>query len=92
MASLAAESKNNGGGVSLKGSSAESCDQELIGRSALADHDPELFAMIQNEKKRQWMGLELIASEVRRLRSVRGEGGGGGRTVFVPLRDERSRL
>ena len=76
MASLAAESKNNGGGVSLKGSSAESCDQELIGRSTLADHDPELFTMIQSEKKRQWMGLELIASEVRSYGASEGRGGG----------------
>ena len=30
---------------------------------SLSQHDPELFAMIQNEKKRQFNGIELIASE-----------------------------
>jgi glycine hydroxymethyltransferase len=29
----------------------------------LAQHDPELYQMIQSEKERQYEGLELIASE-----------------------------
>jgi glycine hydroxymethyltransferase len=29
----------------------------------LKEHDPELFKMIENEKKRQYRGIELIASE-----------------------------
>jgi len=29
----------------------------------LKDKDPELYAMIENEKKRQFEGIELIASE-----------------------------
>lgn len=29
----------------------------------LAQHDPELFMMIEKEKKRQYAGIELIASE-----------------------------
>jgi glycine hydroxymethyltransferase len=29
----------------------------------LKDKDPELYAMIENEKKRQFAGIELIASE-----------------------------
>jgi len=35
----------------------------LVGQTPLAKHDPELFAMIQEEKERQRGGLELIASE-----------------------------
>jgi glycine hydroxymethyltransferase len=31
--------------------------------SSLKDHDPELFKLIENEKKRQYRGIELIASE-----------------------------
>lgn len=29
----------------------------------LKEHDPELYKMIENEKKRQYRGIELIASE-----------------------------
>lgn len=32
---------------------------------SLAEHDPEMFALIEEERKRQAGGLELIASEVR---------------------------
>ena len=31
----------------------------------LKDDDPEIYHLIQEEKKRQFRGLELIASEVR---------------------------
>ncbi|KAL0220343.1 hypothetical protein RCL1_000197 [Eukaryota sp. TZLM3-RCL] len=34
-----------------------------IGNKPLSSTDPELFSLIQNEKKRQCTGLELIASE-----------------------------
>jgi glycine/serine hydroxymethyltransferase len=34
------------------------------GNKLLAESDPEIFALIQKEKKRQIEGLELIASEV----------------------------
>ena len=33
----------------------------------LSEVDPELFQLIEGERKRQWIGLELIASEVRHL-------------------------
>ena len=29
----------------------------------LKEHDPELYKLIENEKKRQYRGIELIASE-----------------------------
>ena len=32
---------------------------------SLAEHDPEMFDLIEREKNRQWRSLELIASEVR---------------------------
>jgi glycine/serine hydroxymethyltransferase len=35
----------------------------------LEQHDPELFDLVEKEKARQWSGIELIASEVRRLAS-----------------------
>lgn len=35
----------------------------LPGQIPLEQHDPELFDVIEMEKKRQWSGLELIASE-----------------------------
>ena len=34
------------------------------GQEPLQSHDPELYELIQEEAKRQWSGLELIASEV----------------------------
>lgn len=34
------------------------------GNVPLAEHDPELFDIIEKEKNRQWSSLELIASEV----------------------------
>ncbi len=34
------------------------------GNESLEDDDPEMFSLIQKEKKRQSEGLELIASEV----------------------------
>ena len=37
-----------------------------LAQVALAEHDPELFDLIEQEKNRQWRSLELIASEVRR--------------------------
>ena len=44
---------------------------------SLAEHDPEMFDIIEAEKTRQSLGLELIASEVRKplssnLRTRRG--------------------
>ena len=35
----------------------------LPGQDSLEVHDPELFDIIEQEKHRQWSGLELIASE-----------------------------
>jgi glycine hydroxymethyltransferase len=40
-----------------------SIPQTLPGQVPLAQHDPELFDLIEHEKNRQWSGLELIASE-----------------------------
>ena len=37
------------------------------GLTSLAVHDPEMFALIQEEEKRQRECIELIASEVRML-------------------------
>ena len=37
--------------------------QEFTGLVSLADHDPELYDLIEQEKNRQWRSLELIASE-----------------------------
>lgn len=34
------------------------------GNVSLAEHDPDLFDIIEKEKNRQWKSLELIASEV----------------------------
>lgn len=34
-----------------------------IADAPLKEKDPEIFEMIQNEKKRQYEGIELIASE-----------------------------
>lgn len=42
----------------------------LPGQVALAEHDPEMFDLIEHEKHRQWSGLELIASENFTSRSV----------------------
>eukprot|EP00475_Leptophrys_vorax_P012762 TRINITY_DN19131_c0_g1_i2.p1 TRINITY_DN19131_c0_g1~~TRINITY_DN19131_c0_g1_i2.p1 ORF type:complete len:470 (+),score=44.11 TRINITY_DN19131_c0_g1_i2:188-1597(+) len=33
------------------------------GNTSLAETDPEVFALIEGEKRRQWKGIELIASE-----------------------------
>lgn len=35
----------------------------LPGQQSLEEHDPELFDLIEREKRRQWSGIELIASE-----------------------------
>lgn len=40
-----------------------SIPSSLPGSVPLAQHDPELFDIIEKEKHRQWSGLELIASE-----------------------------
>ena len=42
----------------------------LPGQTPLAEHDPELFDIIEKEKWRQWSGLELIASENLTSRAV----------------------
>jgi hypothetical protein len=36
----------------------------ISGLKTLAEADPEMHALIEQEKIRQWSGLELIASEV----------------------------
>uniref|UniRef100_A0A7S2UBQ0 Serine hydroxymethyltransferase n=1 Tax=Attheya septentrionalis TaxID=420275 RepID=A0A7S2UBQ0_9STRA len=38
-------------------------DQKFTGLVSLEEHDPVLFDLIEQEKKRQWSSLELIASE-----------------------------
>lgn len=42
----------------------------LPGNQSLEEHDPELFDLIEQEKNRQWRGLELIASENFTSRAV----------------------
>lgn len=42
----------------------------LTGLEPLAEHDPEVFALIQDEKRRQFESLELIASENFTSRAV----------------------
>jgi hypothetical protein len=37
---------------------------------SLKDADPELYDLIEKEKQRQWVGLELIASENYTSRAV----------------------
>ena len=37
---------------------------KLLGNQSLEEADPELFDLIEQEKSRQFRGLELIASEV----------------------------
>ena len=49
---------------------ADSIPTTLPGHMSLAEHDPELFAIIKNEKERQRSGLELIASENLTSRAV----------------------
>jgi glycine hydroxymethyltransferase len=44
--------------------------QELTGLESLKDHDPEIYALIEKEKTRQWGSLELIASENFTSRAV----------------------
>ena len=44
--------------------------QELTGLESLKDHDPEIYALIEKEKTRQWESLELIASENFTSRAV----------------------
>lgn len=53
--------------------SANSCRRGLssgsggwTGQESLAQDDPEMWSLLQQEKDRQCRGLELIASEVRR--------------------------
>jgi hypothetical protein len=42
----------------------------LPGNAPLAEHDPEMYALISAEKERQRSGLELIASENFTSRAV----------------------
>eukprot|EP00762_Andalucia_godoyi_P005228 ANDGO_06720.mRNA.1 Serine hydroxymethyltransferase 2 len=42
----------------------------LPGNASLEEHDPEIFELIQKEQRRQWSGLELIASENFTSRAV----------------------
>ena len=37
--------------------------QTIPGQMSLEEHDPVIFDLIEQEKRRQWTGLELIASE-----------------------------
>lgn len=41
--------------------------QNVALNKTLKDDDPEIHALIESEKRRQFVGLELIASEVRGL-------------------------
>jgi len=43
---------------------------KLPGNASLAEHDPEMFDLIEQEKNRQWRSLELIASENFTSRAV----------------------
>ncbi|GKY98356.1 serine hydroxymethyltransferase 4 [Mayamaea pseudoterrestris] len=45
-------------------------DSEFRGLVSLEDHDPELYDLIEQEKRRQWRSLELIASENFTSRAV----------------------
>ena len=51
---------------------AASVRYEWTGSQCLADDDPEVMAIVCNEKARQKTGLELIASEVICLRYYSG--------------------
>jgi len=42
----------------------------LPGNQSLKEHDPEMFQLLEEEKNRQWKGLELIASENFTSRAV----------------------
>eukprot|EP01012_Entosiphon_sulcatum_P068228 TRINITY_DN982_c0_g1_i1.p2 TRINITY_DN982_c0_g1~~TRINITY_DN982_c0_g1_i1.p2 ORF type:complete len:456 (+),score=87.41 TRINITY_DN982_c0_g1_i1:1708-3075(+) len=42
----------------------------LVGSQPLSVHDPELFELVQEEKRRQFYGLEMIASENFTSRAV----------------------
>eukprot|EP00945_MAST-04E_sp_MAST-4E-sp1_P007797 g7797.t1 len=44
--------------------------KELTGLEPLAEHDPEIYNLIEKEKRRQWESLELIASENFTSRAV----------------------
>ena len=37
--------------------------KNIPGETPLEEHDPVMFELIEQEKRRQWSGLELIASE-----------------------------
>ena len=37
---------------------------EMDGNALLEVQDPEIYDLVEREKHRQWVGLELIASEV----------------------------
>mmetsp|Transcript_9440 Transcript_9440/g.17762 ORF Transcript_9440/g.17762 Transcript_9440/m.17762 type:complete len:469 (-) Transcript_9440:279-1685(-) len=45
-------------------------DQKFTGLVSLEEHDPEMYDLIEQEKHRQWTGLELIASENFTSRAV----------------------
>lgn len=45
-------------------------DQKFTGLTPLAEHDPVLYDLIEQEKNRQWKSLELIASENFTSRAV----------------------
>ena len=40
-----------------------SIPSSIPGETPLEQHDPVMFELIEQEKRRQWSGLELIASE-----------------------------
>ena len=45
-------------------------EQKFTGLVSLEEHDPEMYDLIEQEKHRQWTGLELIASENFTSRAV----------------------
>ena len=47
-----------------------SIPSSVPGQEPLATHDPDMYELIEQEKRRQWSGLELIASENLTSRAV----------------------
>lgn len=47
-----------------------SIPKSIPGQTPLVEHDPEMYELIEQEKRRQWSGLELIASENLTSRAV----------------------
>lgn len=64
------DSHVSGKGAIGAAASSASGSGEFRGNIPLEVHDPELHALIEREKNRQWKGLELIASENFTSRAV----------------------